>query len=56
MQENVQKSLDEEIEQRICEMEKTDYEFPRRFSKKDYIITGIVVFVCLGLVIADAFI
>lgn len=48
--------LQTEIEKRIIEMENDDYEFPRRFSKKDYIITGIVALICLSLIIAGAFI
>ena len=48
--------LNAEIEKRISEMEKPDYEFPQRFSKGDYIFTGVVVGICLIAVIAGAFI
>ena len=48
--------LNAEIEKRIEEMEKPGYEFPRRFSKVDYIATVTVAFVCLALIIAGAFI
>lgn len=48
--------LNNEIEQRIEEMEKEDYEFPRRFSKTDYIITAVVATVCLIMIICGAFI
>lgn len=48
--------LNEEIERRIEEMERADYEFPRKFSKLDYVITATVAFICLALIIAGAFI
>lgn len=48
--------LDKEIERRIVEMESKDYKFAQRFSKKDYIITAVVVVACLIAVIAGAFI
>lgn len=48
--------LNAEIERRIDEMEQTGYEFPRRFSKADYIGTFTVAFICLALIIAGAFI
>ena len=35
--------LEQEILKRIDEMENQKYEFPKKFSVKDYIITGIVV-------------
>ncbi len=50
-----QTELDNEIEKRIAEMEQADYQFPQRFSKRDYIITGIVILICLISVIAGAF-
>ena len=46
----------DEVEKKISEMEDESYEFPKRFSKKDYIITAIVIFVCLVGVILGAFI
>lgn len=51
-----EESFMEEVEKKIIEMEKENYEFPQRFSKKDYIITGIVVVICLIGVVLGAFI
>ncbi len=48
--------LNAEIEKRIEEMEQPGYEFPRRFSKADYIVTFTVAFICLALIIAGAFV
>lgn len=48
--------LNAEIEKRIDEMEQPGYEFPRRFSRTDYISTFTVAFICLVLIIAGAFI
>ncbi len=48
--------LDIEIEKRISQMESDSYEFPRRFSKKDYIFTAVVAIICLAIVIGGAFI
>ena len=48
--------LQKEIENRISQMENEDYEFPRRFSRNDYIITAVIVFICLAAVIGGAFI
>ncbi len=56
MNQDYEKLLTEEIESKITEMESPDYEFPTRFSKKDYIFTVIVILVCLAGVIAGAFI
>lgn len=39
--------LNAEIERRIEEMEKPNYQFPKRFSRKDYIITTVVAMLCL---------
>ncbi len=46
------KKLAVEIEKRISEMESEDYEFPKRFGKRDYIILAVVCAVCLILIIA----
>ncbi len=46
----------DEVEKKISEMEKESYEFPKRFSKKDYIVTAIVILICLAGVIWGAFI
>ncbi len=48
--------LQQEIEKRIITMEDKSYEFPARFSRKDYIITAIVAAVCLAAIIGGAFI
>lgn len=56
MNQNYEQLLAEEIESKISEMESESYEFPTRFSKKDYIFTVVVIFVCLAGVIGGAFI
>lgn len=48
--------LQSEIESRISQMESENYEFPRRFSCKDYIFTAIVAAICLAAIIGGAFI
>lgn len=53
---NYDKKLAEEIEKRISEMETEDYEFPKKFGKKDYIVLAAVCAVCLILIIAGGFI
>ncbi|MDO5560886.1 MAG: hypothetical protein Q4F95_14995 [Oscillospiraceae bacterium] len=47
--------LEREIERRINEME-TENEFPQKFSRLDYILTALVIVVCLIAVIAGGFI
>ena len=54
MKDNYELHFMDEVEKRISEMEKETYEFPKRFSKKDYIVTIIVIFVCLVGVIGGA--
>jgi len=56
MKQDYEKLLTQEIETKIAEMESPAYEFPTRFSKKDYIFTAVVILVCLAGVIAGAFI
>lgn len=56
MEKKHEEKIDREIEKRILEMEKSDYEFPKRFSRKDYIITVAVIIVCLAAIIAGAYI
>lgn len=51
-----EKALHEEIEKRLEEMEKPDFEFPQRFSKRDYLITAVVAVVCLVILIIGAYI
>ncbi len=48
-------NIEEEIEKRIEELEKIDYDFPERFSKKDYIITGMVILICIVLIIMGGY-
>ena len=56
MKDNYEECFMEEIEKKISEMENESYEFPKRFSKKDYIVTVIVILICLAGVIGGAFI
>ena len=56
MNDNRESCFMDEIEKKILEMEKESYEFPKRFSKKDYIATAIVILICLAGVIGGAFI
>ena len=56
MNDNYESRFMDEIEKKILEMEKESYEFPKRFSKKDYIATAIVILICLAGVIGGAFI
>ena len=48
--------LHKEIENRISQMESESYEFPRRFSRGDYIFTAVVAVICLAAIIGGAFI
>lgn len=56
MKDNYEACFIDEVEKKILEMEKESYEFPKRFSKKDYIATFVVVLICLIGVIGGAFI
>lgn len=47
--------LDKEIEKRINVMESTEYSFAKRFSSTDYIITAVVVFICIIILIIGAY-
>lgn len=55
MNDNYESCFMDEVEKKILEMEKESYEFPKRFSKKDYIATAIVILICLAGVIGGAF-
>ena len=44
-------TLDQEVQARIAEMERPDYPFPRRFSRGDYLLWGVVTAVSLLLVV-----
>ena len=46
--------LDEETEARISRMERPDYPFPRRFSRRDYLLWGAVTGLCLLLTVLGA--
>ena len=51
-----EEKLNKEIENRICEMESDEYEFPERFGKRDYIALGTVVIISLFMLIIGAYI
>ncbi|MGN0587442.1 MAG: hypothetical protein ACI4JF_09160 [Oscillospiraceae bacterium] len=53
---NYEEKLNAEIEKRISEMEQSDYVFPKRFGKRDYIILAAVAAVCLVMIIVGAYI
>ena len=46
--------LNAKIEQRIEEMESQEYSFPERFNKKNYLIWGATVILCLLAVFLGA--
>ncbi|MDF2674809.1 MAG: hypothetical protein K0R09_3077 [Clostridiales bacterium] len=46
--------LDKEIEKRISIMESGEYSFAKRFSRKDYIITAVVIILCMIILIIGA--
>lgn len=54
-EDKLSQALYNEIEQRIAQMESDDYQFPKRFSKKDYMVVVLVVIVCLVLIISGSF-
>lgn len=54
-EDKLSQALYDEIEHRIVQMESNDYLFPKRFSKKDYMVVVLVVVVCLVLIILGAF-
>ncbi len=51
-----EKTLDEQILEKIEEMEDPSYVFPKRFSRGDYIVVGISVVICIAALIAGSFI
>lgn len=53
-EDDLSQALYDEIEQRIVQMESEDYQFPQRFSKKDYIVVILVVMICLALILFGA--
>ncbi len=56
MNKDYEQKLNEEIESRIVEMENEEYDFPQKFSFKDYITMTIICAVCLGLIIMGAWV
>ena len=55
MKNNTITELNTEIEKRIEEMEKPGYEFPKKFTRLDYAVTGTVAFICLALIVIGGF-
>ena len=53
-QTELERILNEETEARIAQMERPDYSFPERFSRKDYLLWGVVTGVSLLFVILGA--
>lgn len=56
MEHTYEERLEKAIEEKIQLMESKDYEFPKRFSLKDYVVVGVVALVCLGMLVIGAFI
>ncbi len=48
--------IEQEILNKISEIESETYIFPKRFQKQDYIVTIVVAIVCLAGIIWGAFI
>ena len=46
-----QNEFERQLEERISAMEQEGYNFPARFSKKDYISVALVAAACLVLII-----
>ncbi len=44
-------AFEQQLEARIAAMEQPGYDFPARFSRKDYISVAIVAAVCLVLIV-----
>lgn len=44
-------AFEQQLEERISAMEQPGYDFPARFSRKDYISVAIVAAVCLVLIV-----
>lgn len=52
---NYEKNLDDEIEKRIEIMESSDYIFPQKFNKRDYIVSAVVAILCIAIIIYGAY-
>ena len=48
--------LNEDLIKRIEIIESSNYEFPPKFNKMDYIVVIITIFICLVGIVAGAFI
>ena len=44
-------AFEQQLEERIAAMEQAGYQFPARFSRKDYISVAIAAAVCLVLIV-----
>lgn len=55
MQSDYEKQLNDAIEKRISLMERSDYEFPKRFNRQDYFIAFGVGVISLLLIIVGAY-
>ena len=53
-QREFQEQLNRETETRLEQMERPDYLFPKRFSRWDYCLWGLVTVGCLLLLLAGA--
>lgn len=53
-QREFQETLDRETEARLSRMEQPDYPFPARFSRRDYLLWGLVTAGCLLLLLVGA--
>jgi len=50
-----EKQLNTKIEDRVSRMESPDYNFAVRFSRRDYLFTGMIAVICLAFLIAGAY-
>lgn len=51
---SIEELVDREVIDKIETMERDNYVFPKRFSKRDYIFLAVFVIICLALVIMGA--
>ncbi len=51
---NYEQEIDMEIEKRLTEMEKDNYEFAERFALKNYISVAVVAVVGIALIVLGA--
>ena len=50
-----EKQLNTKIEDRLTSMESPGYKFAARFSRRDYLLTGMIAVICLAFLIAGAY-